>query len=161
MASGRTHELMNLVFLPPALYFVPKEVYVPFTAGYLLGTFLLSPDMDMGHSKPAKRWKLLKHLWSPYRAFSKHRGMSHLPVIGSLIRLLYLILAFIFIYFVLLGAVSLIKPELTSQLLKLNPLDLINRFALSQESAYLIFGIALADIAHVFIDVVSSKLKHR
>ena len=161
MASGRTHELLNLMFLPPALYFLPKEVYVPFTAGYLLGTFLLSPDMDMGHSKPAKRWRLLRCIWSPYQAFSKHRGLSHLPVIGSLIRLLYLILALVFIYFVLLGIVSLVKPELIPRLLELNPLSLINRFALTQESAYLVFGIALADIVHVFIDLISSKLKHR
>ena len=161
MALGRTHELINLVFLPPALYFIPKEFYLPFTAGYLVGTFVLSPDIDMAHSKPSKRWKALKPIWRPYQSFSKHRGISHLPVIGSLIRLFYLGAALVFIYFVALGVVSLLKPEFVNTLLEINPLNFFHELAWREESAFFIFGVVLADITHIVIDFISSLLKKR
>jgi uncharacterized metal-binding protein len=67
LALGRTHELINLLALPGFLYFLPKEFYLPFGLGYVLGTFLLSPDLDLKHSKPFKRWKALKILLFPYQ----------------------------------------------------------------------------------------------
>ncbi len=159
MASGRTHELINLLFLPPALYFVPRELYLPFTAGYMVGTFILSPDIDMKHSKPSKRWKILRCVWFPYQKVSRHRGISHTPVIGSLIRLFYLVLLSIFLYFVILGVISLLKPELLEPFLNLNPINYLHSVAGKEASAYFIFGVILSDITHVILDVLSSKLK--
>ncbi|MFZ8787486.1 DUF2227 family putative metal-binding protein [Thermocrinis sp.] len=52
MALGKTHELINLLVLPGFLYFLPKEFYLSFSVGYLLDTFLLSPDLDLKHSAP-------------------------------------------------------------------------------------------------------------
>jgi len=50
LALGRTHELINLLALPGFLYFLPKEFYLSFSVGYVLGTFLLSPNLDLKHS---------------------------------------------------------------------------------------------------------------
>jgi uncharacterized metal-binding protein len=159
MASGRTHELMNLIFLPPALYFVPKEFYIPFAAGYILGTFVLSPDIDIKHSKPSRRWKALGLIWYPYQRVSRHRGISHLPVIGSLLRLLYLSFVLLFLYFTLLGVISLVEPKLLKPLLALNPLNFLHSVAWRESSAYLVFGVILSDLTHILLDFISSTFR--
>ncbi len=61
------------------------------TASYYLAGMYLSPDLDL-ISRPFKRWGLLRFLWLPYqRLIPRHRHwLSHGPVIGSGVRLLYL-----------------------------------------------------------------------
>jgi len=69
----------------------PAEVGLIATASYYLAGMYLSPDLDLV-SRPFKRWGLLRWLWLPYqRLIPRHRHwLSHGPVIGSLVRLLYL-----------------------------------------------------------------------
>jgi uncharacterized metal-binding protein len=61
------------------------------TASYYLAGMYLSPDLDLV-SRPYKRWGFLQWLWLPYqRLIPRHRHwLSHGPVIGSAVRLLYL-----------------------------------------------------------------------
>jgi uncharacterized metal-binding protein len=63
VASGKTHDLINLVALPPIVYYLSPADFIFFIGGYLAGTFFLSPDLDIYHSKPVKRWKFLKFIW--------------------------------------------------------------------------------------------------
>ena len=51
----------------------------------------LSPDLDLV-SRPFKRWGLLRWFWLPYqKLIPRHRHwISHGPVIGSAVRLVYL-----------------------------------------------------------------------
>ncbi len=159
MALGRTHDLINLVALPGFLYYLPKELYLPFGAGYLVGTFLLSPDVDLPNSKPTRRWSFLRCVWYPYQSLSQHRGISHVPVIGSLLRLLYLILLIIFLYFVLIGMVSVLDRSLALALTGFNPFSYLNELFRSEESLYFVAGIVCADIVHIVLDGISSMVK--
>ncbi len=91
MPSGRVHETVNLLVLPPTLYWLPETLTkVPFAAGYLVGTFWLTPDLDLTTSRPARRWGLLRFLWLPYAWLFRHRGLSHRPLLGAFTRVLYL-----------------------------------------------------------------------
>ena len=92
MALGKSHDYVILLALHLCLYYTPKEFYIPFTLGYIFGTFLLSPDLALPQSKPSKRWRKLRLIWKPYQSFSNHRGSSHIPVLGTLLRFGYLVM---------------------------------------------------------------------
>ena len=156
MALGRTHDLFNLLLLPPCLYFTPKEFYLPFTLGYLVGTFLLSPDIDMKGSKPSKRWKILRFIWHPYQSRAKHRGVSHIPILGTFVRLVYLNLVVFFAYLILVYALKSYFPEYQDYVERFNPLIYLQQFAKSEASFYFILGLILSEVFHVFLDLVSS-----
>jgi uncharacterized metal-binding protein len=95
MASGRKHDraitVTTPIMLAAAIASGHAEVGLIATASYYLAGMYLSPDLDLV-SRPFKRWGLLRWLWLPYqRLIPRHRHwLSHGPVIGSLIRLLYL-----------------------------------------------------------------------
>ncbi len=108
MASGRTHETVNLVVLGGvgALYAVgrsqgyaaeidawlPPPTRLAFTIAFLVGTFFVTPDLDRAdRSVRAKsNWGILGLLWIPHGWMFKHRGLSHSWILGPATRLLYL-----------------------------------------------------------------------
>ncbi|GGJ90082.1 metal-binding protein [Deinococcus aquiradiocola] len=103
MPSGRVHNLINIGVYAGlaglALYLHETRAVVvspaqalTFTAGYAVGTFLLSPDLDLaeGNVDSKRHWGFLGALWVPYGLMFSHRGLSHTWVIGPLTRLLYL-----------------------------------------------------------------------
>lgn len=95
MASGRNHDraitLTTPVILATAIALGRADVGIIATASYYLAGMYLSPDLDLV-SRPFKRWGLLRFIWLPYqRLIPRHRHwLSHGPVIGSVLRLLYL-----------------------------------------------------------------------
>lgn len=109
MASGRTHETVNLsVFAALVggyayarargltdfdLLFAPETLWA-FSLSYLIGTFFITPDLDLAENRMQARnnWGLLGLLWVPYGALFSHRGLSHTWIIGPLTRLVYLLL---------------------------------------------------------------------
>ncbi len=111
MASGRMHEFINgsaLVILGTSyivlrannLVSIPFSTITIFTLAYLVGAFLITPDLDVQSKwvRPKRWWGVLGYLWWPYGMFSRHRGISHTWIIGPLTRLVYLF----FIVFLLL-----------------------------------------------------------
>lgn len=100
MPSGRTHELVNVLFLAGFTGLLKaaggdptSPPFAAFAGGYLAGTFLITPDLDLagkGNPRPLRRWGPLAPLWSPYGRLSAHRGLSHTWLAGPLLRLLYL-----------------------------------------------------------------------
>ncbi|MDA0710527.1 MAG: DUF2227 family putative metal-binding protein [bacterium] len=107
MPSGKTHARLDFVVLLILLgaafsarttlvaYFGYKEfvaIAKVFVVSYMLGSLLLSPDMDLNASGPMKNWGVLRFLWRPYTAMFKHRGLSHVPVFGTMTRICYLFL---------------------------------------------------------------------
>lgn len=93
MASGKTHQLVNtLASVPAALGLHLNGTPIEFTAtglaGYTLATFLINPDLDT-NSRPYYAWGIFRLVWLPYKALSSHRGVSHIPFIGTLIRVVY------------------------------------------------------------------------
>ncbi len=93
---GWQHTAVNTAVLVPlcglAVALHREGPLVPFAAAYLLGTLLVTPDLDLHFNDARRRWGGLRFIWAPYAALSKHRGMSHSWLLGPLIRLGYLAL---------------------------------------------------------------------
>src|SRR4028118_1844453 len=95
MASGKNHDrsilLTTPVMLAAAIASGHADVGLIATASYYLAGMYLSPDLDLV-SRPFKRWGLLRWFWLPYqKLIPRHRHwISHGPVIGSAVRLVYL-----------------------------------------------------------------------
>lgn len=137
MPSGRVHETVNLLALPPILYVLPGSLpKIPFACGYLVGTFWLTPDLDLANSRPSRRWGLLRLVWLPYAWLFPHRGLSHHPLLGALTRLLYLT--------TLTGLGLWVLDNLGYRL----QLD----FHFGQSWFSFFVGILIADSLHLFID---------
>ncbi len=103
--SGLAHRRISrlvllLVVGTTAYYYKPLvEAFGPdpvfefallFGLSFLIGTYLLSPDLDLEDSDPAKSWGIVQVIWRPYARVFKHRGISHTPLIGTLTRVVYL-----------------------------------------------------------------------
>ncbi len=150
MASGRTHELINLAVLPPVVYYLSPNDLISFLGGYFVGTFLLSPDNDIYNSKPNKRWKILRFIWTPYTKIFKHRGISHIPIYGTVTKMLYLIGIVLIIFFILeiLNILKVHNQNINIKSILLNPIFLS-----------FIIGLILAEIVHIFTDIIYSTFK--
>lgn len=108
MPSGRVHNLINLASLaalgllaavaerqklwPDPTFTLTPAMSANFTWAFLVGTFLLSPDLDLAENNvdSKRRWGPLGFLWVPYGRMFSHRGLSHTWVVGPLTRLIYL-----------------------------------------------------------------------
>jgi uncharacterized metal-binding protein len=107
--NGRTHEAINLTFFAglAAGYayarsrgmtaeleqLVSPQSVTLFSISYLVGTFLVTPDLDLAENsvRAKSNWGLLGLLWIPYGALFSHRGLSHTWIVGPLTRLLYMV----------------------------------------------------------------------
>lgn len=108
MADGRTHETMNIVALgalaigyqyasakgltAPIDPYLTDENRLIFLASYLLGTYLITPDLDLAYQsvRAKSNWGVLGLLWRPYGIIFSHRGISHTWLAGPFTRLAYL-----------------------------------------------------------------------
>ncbi len=145
MAKGRTHARFNIILLFIILV-LPLEFFHPwdrlfFALGFLLSTFLVSPDMDMFNTYPYRRWGILKFLWLPYALLFKHRGISHVPVLGTITRVAYMLLVVSLLVLLILGSWE----------------DFL-RFILENDRAlsFIILGMIVGDASHIFLDYLSS-----
>ncbi len=142
--KGKNHELVNVVLLPPALLIVPEEYIIPFGAGYLFGTFFLSPDIDLSYSRVSKRWGPLRIIWLPFQFIFKHRGISHFPLIGTFLRVGYLALIGLSVFYILSG----LDTDIT-----------IKKETLLEYGLIILTGIAVADFIHIVSDSITTRLK--
>ena len=72
-----------------------EDAVVAYMTGFVVGAFLITPDLDMAGDKPVRPlryWGPLAVVWWPYGRLFKHRGLSHTWVLGPLTRLAYLLL---------------------------------------------------------------------
>ena len=157
MPSGKTHTRIDLfllvILLLAAAYFwgglvgffgrdEMAEYSIVFVVAYLFGTFLLSPDMDLNTSDPMKNWGVLRLLWRPYAQVFKHRGLSHMPIVGTLTRVFY-----IFIVVYVLFAVANAFFDLGWKM-SVDDLKEIDRYAV----VWALAGLCLPDIFHIVAD---------
>ena len=82
MASGKTHDKVGIFLNICTAIALP---YPPLILGSFIGWYWLSPDIDLPHSKPSKRMGVLKHMFAPLRAVTSHRGLTHIPVVGTVV----------------------------------------------------------------------------
>ncbi|WP_216900717.1 metal-binding protein [Synechococcus sp. CCY 9618] len=94
MASGRHHDrATRLLTVPFGLLWWPglgPTGAVVAALAFLFGGLWLSPDLDT-RSNATRRWGPLRLLWWPYRRLLSHRSLlSHCPLLGTALRLLWL-----------------------------------------------------------------------
>lgn len=102
MALGSTHRTFNLftcvIYSALVVVFTgfDWEALGCFLICYILGTFILSPDIDLGPNRYAGISKIFIY---PYSMLFKHRGISHSIFLGTLTRIIYalILLAIIFL----------------------------------------------------------------
>ena len=88
MPDGQTHAMLTLLGAPVAgisAYYLSADPIqaAACSIGCLTG-LVLTPDLDLPRGRGL--WRLY---WLPYEKLSNHRGLSHAPILGTLIRLLY------------------------------------------------------------------------
>lgn len=127
MPSGRTHDRLTWIAMPVIGFGVSALANdwrwgAIASSSFGVGGFLLSPDLDTA-SLPYYRWGILRGIWHPYQTLFRHRSVwTHGPILGTLIRLVYLGLWFglgitllalgIYVTGHLANCLSLVKPLL-------------------------------------------------
>ncbi|MDF5707090.1 MAG: metal-binding protein [Nostoc sp. S4] len=95
MPSGRTHDRITLYALPFVAGITfwqtrSSNATLLVAGGFLFGGLMFGPDLDI-YSVQYQRWGLLRWIWLPYQKSLRHRSfLSHGPIIGTTLRLLYL-----------------------------------------------------------------------
>lgn len=147
MPGGRVHTtatLIGMVAVPAGMAIAgfPTSGIVPVACGYAASLFV-HPDLDLNtrlSTKDPKKfiWRLL---WYGYSRLIPHRGFwSHFPLIGTALRVIYL-----WIFVALLGLImgfSSIPPQ-----------EAYKPFL------WFFSGIAMSDIVHTGLDVLSTSYK--
>lgn len=152
MPSGKTHTKINLVSLPIILFMLVFygltnfDFLLTFAIGFLIGTYFLTPDLDI-HSAAYRKWGLLRIFWYPYRIVMPHRSpFTHTIIIGDLIRLLYMLLVFSpFLY-------VLNKTVLEGKLAEIAKVHEV-------EISTFVLGIIVASALHIVADGVNTRRK--
>ncbi len=144
MPGYNTHRVFNytiFIIVGGALYILGKipflsiASFIAFSAGYYVGTDFITPDLDI-ESTAIKRWGPLKILWLPYKWIFLHGQSSHNIVYGAVVRILYISLIILGIYYLIFGSL----PSGT---------------VFSSVYIYIfIFGIILANAFHVILDIL-------
>ncbi len=98
MALYKTHLHFNLfIAMPVFLFFLystfhlAKPYLLTFATVFIYASYFLTPDADLSYKNHF--WSLKGILTFPFFLYSlifRHRGISHMPIVGTLTRLLYL-----------------------------------------------------------------------
>lgn len=139
-----------------------------FAVSFILATFLLSPDLDLHHSSPSRNWGWMKKMWWPYSKIFRHRGLSHIPLIGTGTRLAYLIaLACLGVL-----AVDVFHALNTDHAMNMRLVEDLASRRMHDGMSYwnqnetlclsAVAGVSASDIAHLLVDKIGSffKLTH-
>ncbi|MBD2667125.1 hypothetical protein B6N60_00224 [Richelia sinica FACHB-800] len=95
MPSGQTHDritLWSLPFVAGLTLFSTRSSNVTLlvAGGFMFGGLMFGPDLDI-YSRQFQRWGYLRWLWLPYQKSLRHRSfLSHGPIIGTTLRVVYL-----------------------------------------------------------------------
>lgn len=95
MPSGATHDRITLMSLPivsgiTLLVSRSASITLSLAGSFLFSGLMFGPDLDI-YSVQFKRWGILRWIWRPYQKGMRHRSwLSHGPIIGTVLRLLYL-----------------------------------------------------------------------
>ena len=148
MALYKTHTKFNLILLPILIIAIYKlfhpatsSIYI-FSSFFVYSTLFMNPDMDV--SNQIKLFSLKGFFTLPFRFYSiifKHRGISHSLFWGTLTRVLFLAAFFISILLIFNFSIPT-KTDIIKFYFNYKPFIL-----------YGFFGIFLADICHLLLDI--------
>lgn len=161
MASGKWHDRFSLIFgaiLTGIIFsFFDWVIAAAFTSGFLFATLMFSPDTDV---MPKKRSGILQFFLYPYSILFKHRGFSHYLILGTLTRVFYGMIVMAIIFYVLHGlGHTNISHEHILESYKVFFTHYDYRLFEYKVATWLIGGMLMADVCHIFIDRLSSFLK--
>ena len=100
MPSGHVHTMLNLGVLGVGaalsrwLGLNTRDVALPFAAGYLFGTLLIMPDLDLAGQvrvRAQRNWGAWGVIWWPLGHVLTHRGVTHTFFRGPALLLGYLL----------------------------------------------------------------------
>lgn len=151
MANYKAHSTFNLLLLLPLAtwgmlhFFKPdKQLGAAFIAAFAYSTLFMSPDVDLAHQN--KLFSVKGILTLPFRLYSRifaHRGLSHVPIIGTLTRLAYLGAIGLVCYYCMNKAI----PDLESLKVLYQTYDTLILYGVA--------GIVVADVGHLTLDFFS------
>ena len=159
MPSGRIHDRITLWTLPWLATIVFWQTYsgnvtLLIVGGFLFGGLMFGPDLDI-YSRHYKRWGWFRWVWLPYQKSLRHRSfLSHGPIIGTTLRLIYLFCVVCLFWFLLL--------LFTRDILNLNwNWEIAGKsiFHYRKEFFTLFLGMELGAMSHYLIDWTSSVYK--
>ncbi len=121
MTSGKNHETATKFCCVPVgvCLWLLLDLQSGLIGGlaFLIGGLWLSPDLDT-KSKAQQRWGIFQVLWWPYKKLIPHRSIwSHSPVIGTTLRLTYLI-GVMTVCLVLISPTNLASPQIIFEWLR-------------------------------------------
>jgi uncharacterized metal-binding protein len=166
MPSGRTHDRITLWCLPAIVglsYLLTQksELTLIVAGAFLFSGLMFGPDLDI-YSVQFKRWGMLRWLWLPYQKFFKHRSqLSHGLIIGTVLRLIYLLVC---LFLVLIPGVALAQlifgfdwnwQHFTRDRVR----AIIQDYP--TEAIALGIGLELGAMSHALSDAIGSALKRR
>lgn len=163
MPSGHTHDRITLWSLPLVTGLTlgqtqNSNLTLLVTGGFLFSGLMFGPDLDT-YSRHYQRWGLLRWMWIPYQYSLHHRSfLSHGPLIGTALRILYLGL-----WVSLMALVILLSGQLIWNLNWTIP-GLFNKMwqflqLHYTESIALFIGLELGAMSHVISDWSGSLYK--
>lgn len=162
MSDGATHARIAIAVeaglaAQVVTSFFPLDFSIGLMVGGVVG-IIITPDID--HDKRTREENrfyaigrpfgiLWQVLWSPYPVIYRHRGISHFPILGTITRVLHiLIIASIIAKF----GWDLWPPDFIGPLL----ITYGTRFWLG-----VFCGWCTQDIVHYFTDIISTSMKRR
>jgi uncharacterized metal-binding protein len=163
MPSGRTHDRITMWVLPivVAITFWQTRngnLTLLIATGFMLGGLMFGPDLDI-YSVQYQRWGFLRWIWLPYQKSLRHRSfLSHGPVIGTTLRIIYFTIIVSFIALALL----VIAEKLGNVVLNWQTLgDEILNALVSYRSEFiaLFLGLEVGAMSHYLSDWTGSAYK--
>lgn len=100
MPNADTHDAITYALIP--FTYLGAEWYwgenhtmsVIATCAMVFSGLMFGPDLDL-QSRPYRRWGPLRFIWKPYQVALPHRSaLSHGPVLGTVLRIIYFALMF-------------------------------------------------------------------
>ena len=162
MPSGRTHDRITLYCLPFVVGLTAWITRLPVivaivSISFLIGGLMLGPDLDI-HSVQYKRWGPIRWIWLPYQIAIKHRSpFSHGPVIGTLLRIIYLSIWLALLAFVGIEVMNYFwDAQLTWQDTVRTPFRYFLKTYLIEWTA-IVIGLELGSISHSVSDSLGSN----
>jgi len=162
MPSGRTHDRITLWGLPLVVGVTFAQtrngnLTLLVAGGFLFGGLMFGPDLDI-YSVQYQRWGWLRWLWLPYQKSLRHRSLlSHGPIIGTALRVVYLALAALIAAMLMAMVVQLIWHQAWSwQVLGTSWLEL-TRYHVEIFTAFV--GLELGAMSHYLSDWGGSAYK--
>lgn len=163
MPSGRTHDRITIWGLPMVVGITfwqtrNGNLTLLLASGFMLGGLMFGPDLDI-YSVQYQRWGWLRWIWLPYQKSLRHRSfLSHGPVIGTTLRVLYFVMILLLPTLLLLvvveklGNMALNWQQLAGEIMH-------SLLVYNQEFLVLFLGLELGAMSHYVSDSVGSAYK--